>query len=544
MAFHGSMNESETAYLDNYESIDVYLSWDDKDLLRVKRNEENFVSIWGNNCNKWETYEFPEVLKKELLQIRSEERPVPYNILNNDDIKTKVVEIPTDLKLRDYQKDAIKAWLVNSGKGIFEMATGTGKTVTSISAMVKLIEQYNKKCIPCGLLIIVPYKALLEQWDESLQRFNIIATKCYESKNYWYDRLNSQISLFNKGLITNLFFITTNSTFKTIEFQELLDKIENDYILCIDEMHHFATEKGVQELPGNAKYKLGLSATLMTKYENDFMNNLINYFENGIIYKFSLEKAIKENFLTPYYYYPVFVDLTEVEKDEYFEITQQISKLSFSFNEENENPVLQNLLIKRARIVASAENKLQKLREMKEQIVGKSFNLFYCGDKRESDTRYVEKVNKLLAYEFEMKTHTFTAEEDRRTRLSLIKEFATGKIQALTAIRCLDEGIDIPELRRAFILSSGTNSKEFIQRRGRILRLSPDKEFAEIYDFVVVPTLNRDYIKSLNDYEIRIEQQIISKEFQRFSEFANLAMNKNDAYQKILEVWSLYENIR
>lgn len=543
VAFHGSQNESETAYLDNYESIDIFLSWDSRDFYRVLYNEQSFESIWNNKCNKWETIHFPEALKNEILKLRSEERPISYAPNDNNIANFKTVQIPKSLELRGYQKDAIKAWLINNGKGIFEMATGTGKTITSIAAMVKLLEQYNKKSIPCGILVIVPYKALLEQWDEALLRFNINATKCYELKSLWFERLSNQISLFNKGILSNLFFITTNTTFKSNEFQELLTKIKNDYILCIDEMHHFATEKGIQELPNNAKCKLGLSATLMTKYDNVNMNNLINYFDNGIVYKFSLERAIQEGFLTPYYYYPIFVDLTDNEKDDYFEISQQISRLAYSFHEDTENPILQNLLIKRSRIIASAENKLNKLREMKDKIIKTNLNLFYCGDKKESDVRYIEKVNRLLAYEFNLKTHTFTAEEDKTTRLSLIREFACGNIQALTAIRCLDEGIDIPELRRAFILSSGTNPKEFIQRRGRILRRSPGKEFAEVYDFIVVPTLNKEYLKSMSYEEIKIEQQIILREFERFKEFAKLAKNKNDAFSRILEVWGLYDNL-
>jgi superfamily II DNA or RNA helicase len=543
IAFHGSMNESETAYIDNYESINVFLSWDYRDSLRVKSIEENIDLIWEGRCNNWETYEFPEALIKKILQLKSPNKPVYYSYEDNEETfrEAKEVKIQDNLILRDYQKEAIKLWLENNGKGIFEMATGTGKTITSICAMVMLIMQYIKRQSPCGIVIVVPYKVLLEQWDDNLTLFNINPIKCYESKEIWYSKLTDHITLFNKGVTKNLFAITTNATFNTIEFQNALNSISNDYIFCADEMHHLATQNAISKLPYNAKYKLGLSATLMTKYNNDNMNNLIKYFENGIIYNFPLDKAINEGYLTPYYYHPVFIELTEDERSEYLKITYQIGQRLAFTSIDSDDETLQNLFIKRARIIASAENKLNKLREMKDVIKNTHNNIFYCGDKIESNVKFVEKVNRILAYEIGIKTHTFTSEESRIERKEILNKFSMGDIQALTAIRCLDEGVDIPQLRRAFILSSGTNPKEFIQRRGRILRLSKGKDYAEIYDFVVVPSLDEKIIQQLEPEELKCEQRIILREFERFKEFAQLAINKHDAYNEILNIWDLYE---
>ena len=451
--------------------------------------------------------------------------------------------IPNFIEIREYQKDAMHSWLSAKGQGILEMATGSGKTITGICAIVKLLQQYRIANMACGLVVVLPYKVLLEQWGESLDLFGITPLACYEFKAIWHDKMKEQVELFNTGYFNDFFVVTTNSTFYTSDFQAELRRISGDYILCVDEMHHFSTKKGLAMLPEHATFKIGLSATLMTKWESKCMDELIEYF-GGIVYQFPLERAIKEGFLTPYNYYPVFVDLTDGEKEEYYELSRKISK-AFMINMNNsDDEVLQALLRKRARIITSAENKIEMLRRMRDTIVGTGYNLFYCGDKRETETdeaqRYVEKVNRLLSFEFNMKTHTFTAEESKSRRSAILSNFANGTIESLTAIRCLDEGVDIPALRRAFILSSGTNPKEFVQRRGRILRRSPGKEIAEIYDFFVVPTMNRNEIARMDTVQLGSERRILNREFDRFKEFADLALNKQDAYSKIIDIWDLY----
>lgn len=542
IAFHGSMNESETAYLDNYESINTFFSWEERDLIRIKQIEESFNSIWNNKSNHWETFEFPEAIKKKILEYRSNSKPVIYLEKDVKQEQINEVKIPEYIVLREYQKEAIQKWLSNEAKGIFQMATGTGKTITSISAMVKILEVYKKKNIPCGILIIVPYKVLLEQWVDNLKNFNIFPIKCYESKQKWSNELEYRIEMFNSNYLKNLFIITTNATFLSPTFQNLFAKVKNDFILCIDEMHHFSSLQSIKKLPKNVKYKLGLSATLINEY-NKNIDKLIEYFEKGIIYDFPLDKAINEGFLTPYYYYPIFVDLTDEEKDEYYYLTQEIGRRLNMLDVDIEDDKLKHLMIKRAKILTSAKNKIKKLIEMKDLIKGTYYNIFYCGDKIENDIRFIEKVNRTLSFDIGIKTHTFTANENIEERNRIISDFTNGRLQALTAIRCLDEGVDIPQLRRAFILSSGTNPKEFIQRRGRILRKYKGKEYAEIYDFIVVPTLDVNEIKKMDLELLNVEKKIILREFNRFKEFANLALNKLEAYDKIQTIFKLYNFI-
>ena len=178
---------------------------------------------------------------------------------------------------------------------------------------------------------------------------------------------------------------------------------------------------------------------------------------------------------------------------------------------------------------------------MKYRVNGTKFNIFYCGDEIENDDKYIYKVNRVVANNLGLKTHTFTSEENKDDRTNILEKFTDGRLDAISAIRCLDEGIDIPQLRRAFILSSSTNPKEFIQRRGRILRRCENKDFAEIYDFIVVPSLNKDYIDRLTDEEKIFESKILLREIKRFDEFAKLAINYIDAHRKLMSIWDMYD---
>lgn len=461
------------------------------------------------------------------------------NKIINENKSIEYPRIPEDIKLRDYQKEAINNWFKNKFNGILEMATGTGKTITAISAMVKVIEHCNLNNFPCGIVIVVPYKSLLEQWTKYLSRFNIFPIMCYDNKNLWINSIKVKIDAFNNNIIKNLFIITTNATFNRDEFQNLLSYIKNDYILCIDEMHHAATENYLSNLPRECKLRLGLSATLQSNHNKKNMDKLINYFDK-IVYTFDMKRAIEEGFLTPYYYYPIFIELTEEERYEYLKLSKKIGKFMSICDEDDE--CLTSLLMKRARIIASAQNKLKVLKSMKKYVENTHFNIFYCGDKIENNDKYIYKVNRIVANDLGLKTHTFTSEEHKYERQKILQDFKDKKLDAISAIRCLDEGIDIPDLRRAFILSSSTNPKEFIQRRGRILRKAENKEFAEIYDFIVVSSLDQEYIRGLSYEELDIEKRILSRELERFNEFCNLAINSIDAHKKLMDVWDLYDN--
>lgn len=532
ISFHGSMNESETAIIDNYESINIFFSWRESDKARVNRFERSFETIWNDKAKSWATLDFPESVKRKLLEIRSAEKPSSINLEN----RKRNIVIP-NIDLRDYQKVAIQNWFNNKCRGIFEMATGTGKTLTALFAVTKLLMHLLSKDVSCGLVMVVPYKNLLDQWCEDLELFNIKPIKCYESKNMWYNDFRRDVLDFNSGTIKNLFVITTNATFISESFQKNLNKIQRHYILCCDEMHHLTGDTILNSLPNNADFALGLTATLENKYEQGKVKRVKEFF-NGVVYQFELRQAIEEGFLTPYYYYPVFVELTADEKERYFELSRKIARLYFA---DEEGEIVKRLLNERGRIIFNAENKISKLVNYKDFFSSCSNTIVYCGDSIDEAGRFIEKVNRTLAFDFGVSTHTYTSQETSAERKNILNMFKNKELQVLTAIKCLDEGVNMPELLNAFILSSTADSKQFIQRRGRILRRAEGKRFANIYDFIVVPTLDDDEIKNMSEDELGFEKKILSRELERFFEFASLSENKVDAYDMIMDIMSKYK---
>ena len=551
ITFRGSMNESETAMVDNYESIEVDCSWETEGLRRAIQREKQFDAIWDDDSNKWSTIPIPDAVKESLVQIRRPIKADTYEYVENSPQLVYEPEmvympsrpaIPKWLELRKYQKNAIAAWVKNNNRGIFQMATGTGKTKTSLAAVTKILDVYYSNQVKCGLVVVVPYVVLLEQWLKDLKEFQISAIACYESKNKWLPRVEENIRLFNENVRDKLFLITTTKTLISTDFQRCIATIKGDYIFLADEMHHLTSDMMRQSLPQNAKYRLGLSATLMTKYNSAKMEELKAYF-GGIIYKYSMKEAIETDCLTRYFYYPIYVELTDEEKSDYYEVSKKISKammLAGNDLDDDDNIPLKALLSQRGRILASASNKLIKLKEMAPQFKDKANLIIYCGDKIESNVKYIDKVYEIVNNEEGIISAKFTAEENPQQRRDILDLFGKKVIQALIAIRCLDEGVDIPQLETAIIMSSGTNPKEFIQRRGRILRKAAGKQYSYIYDFIVIPSLSIQDVSALTPDEKEMELKVISREFERVQEFANLAENGLEVTASFLEKWRQY----
>ena len=551
ITFRGSMNESETAMVDNYESIEVDCSWETEGLRRAIQREKQFDAIWDDDSNKWSTIPIPDAVKESLVQIRRPIKADTYEYVENSPQLVCEPEtvympsrpaIPKWLELRKYQKNAIAAWVKNNNRGIFQMATGTGKTKTSLAAVTKILDVYYSNQVKCGLVVVVPYVVLLEQWLEDLKEFQISAIACYESKNKWLPRVEENIRLFNENVRDKLFLITTTKTLISSDFQRCIATIKGDYIFLADEMHHLTSDMMRQSLPQNAKYRLGLSATLMTKYNSAKMEELKAYF-GGIIYEYSMKEAIETDCLTRYFYYPIYVELTDEEKSDYYEVSKKISKammLAGNDLDDDDNIPLKALLSQRGRILASASNKLIKLKEMAPQFKDKANFIIYCGDKIESNVKYIDKVYEIVNNEEGIISAKFTAEENPQQRRDILDLFGKKVIQALIAIRCLDEGVDIPQLETAIIMSSGTNPKEFIQRRGRILRKAAGKQYSYIYDFIVIPSLSIQDVSALTPDEKEMELKVISREFERVQEFANLAENGLEVTASFLEKWRQY----
>ena len=525
VAFSGSSNETVGGLLSNFESIDVHWSWNDTQ-ERVQQKVDNFTRLWNNNTDKLEVIDFLTAVAQDVLIHQTVYETEQVETVDKPEIIEQTIPfLPKDTVLRQYQSEAIDAWFENGCRGLWEMATGTGKTITALSALAKLREEQGDLFV----LIACPYQHLVDQWYKEAVRFGFEPILAYKNSATWVNRLNTALVRYNYGVRNIVCTITTQTTFITETMQKLLFKLKRDAVLVADEVHHLGAERSRKRLTDVFNYRLGLSATPNRWFDASGTTALKTYF-GDTVYEFSLDKAIKMGYLCPYYYHPHLVELTDEEFEAYEGLTERISKLYHQVESGETSEVLERLLIKRATLLNRAENKLAKLAELlTDKTDSLHHTLFYCAPGR------IVPVLELLT-NLGLRVAKFTAEESAAERQDLLKMFASGHLQALVAMKCLDEGVDVPSTRMAYILASSSNPKEFIQRRGRILRQSPGKEHAEIHDLIAVPPTDYQQYPTAT---FRTERKIIGRELERFNEFAGMALNKFEARDKI---WELAKN--
>lgn len=572
VAFGGSLNETKNAFESNYETIDVFCDWkNEAERERVENKQAAFDRIWNDKEKSLKVLEFPKV-KEQFIQNYKKGKPdydidlKQYPLIDNlpDVISDKPSEfevrneqrpsIPDNVHLFDYQEQAIISWVGENYRGIFDMATGTGKTFTALGAMVRFAESFNYKV---NIVIVCPYQHLVNQWLEDLEKFHFEPIVGFSSspQKDWETRLKREVRNQRLHIATKpLCFICTNSTFKSKKVQDEIEKFKWPTLLVVDEAHNIGAASYRPLLDDRFQYRLALSATLERFRDKEGSQALLDYFGKKCI-EYDLEQAIQEAKLTPYLYYPVFVYLTDDELRKYNDLTKEIGKCLIKGKNGAKQLTSRGelLLLQRARLVAGAINKITKLKEVIEPY-RESYNLLiYCGsttvkddpyDDEKEEIRQVEAVTRLLGKELGMRVSRFTSQENASERESLKERFASGDdLQALVAIRCLDEGVNIPGIDTAFILASSTNPKEFIQRRGRVLRKAPGKKIARIFDFITLPRpleLNRE----IDPQKLQSEKRLAINEYIRMEEFARLAENVTEAMievYKLQEAYQIYE---
>lgn len=559
IAFSGSLNETANAFSHNYEAIDVFTSWSG-DAERVASKVKTFENIWSNNVKNVVTYEFPEIAMEKLQSYKTEELELDIDEKELYHITREIEErknirgpiLPDDLKIRSYQTQAITSWELNNFQGIFSMATGTGKTITGLAAAEYLFNKVNQRL---AIIIVCPYQHLVEQWVEDIKWFNMkpLVGHSASTQRNWKKRLAEHVEAYNLGVTNHFCFITTNASFSTHYIQEQIQALQNDFLLIVDEAHNFGAEHLQTKLPMNAKYRLALSATIERHNDEDGTQALKNYFGSTCI-EYTLEMAIHNNMLTRYYYYPIPVFLSEEELQEFRELTAQIVRAmrKNKFGKTELTKSAKMLLLKRARIIAGASEKITALENEISNHKDESHLLIYCGATTINDPNYEENIAdseerrqidvvvNLLGNKLGMKVAKFTSEETASERETIKEVFSKADhLQALVAIRCLDEGVNIPSIQKAFILASSTNPKEYIQRRGRVLRKFEGKRYAHIYDFITLP-VPFDLISELTEEEILQLGSLPKREIERMKDFASVAENSSVADELISTIQELY----
>ncbi len=530
LSFHGIIDRDDSEMGEIY-SLDVSRNWIETETSRVASDHEDFTNYWND-----------ETIQMGTLSCKI--RPLSQKLVDHFKVnspKTKS-EIP-DLKkipvLRKYQIEAIDAWLENDGRGIFEMATGTGKTFTAIGGIRKIQEMEDKLLV----IVAVPYRNLIDQWKKELAKW-FIDSIILESGS-WRRDLHDEISYMNRAREkTYSVLITSHDLFSDNKFLEQIENCQFSTMLLVDEAHHVGTFIGRRGLLPNYSYRMALSATIERYFDDDGTCFLRDYFKGSTgkstVMEYSLEMAIKDNRLCGYNYYPFFVDLTLEEMTEYQILTYRAVRLLHSKKTATREKG-EMLIKKRAKIVRDAKNKIKCLKQILPQIPHLKHLLIFCSENQfEAIDEILNNPIKHCGIDRSLLFRKITYENppDKKDRTKILNDFANEDWDILLSNKILDEGMDIPQARRCIVMASTGNPTQFIQRRGRVLRTFAEpykdgsrKTHADIFDILVKPQIN-----NLDDPDsIKMELGMIKSQLSRITQMSELAMNRKDCMEKIKE---------
>lgn len=564
--FNGSCNFTYKGLIDNGESLGIARSWGEpSEKLKI---QENAISI-DRICKKEDaTFEYllvdqiTEVVitkgqDKDLDELIEDELNIcdhlakhpklaktfiNYTRIFRQQIEVEKLRIKEESQRpkfpyvegpREYQKEAYTNWAANDYKGIFAMATGTGKTITALNC---LLNEYQKTGI-YQAIILVPTNDLQRQWIKEIGKFNIKDPIVVGIDSDWKSRLSRLTTNFQYGRQKSFVVISTYVSFARFTLQNFLRYFPKETILIADEAHNIASPKVLEVLPSSQFDKrIGLSATPKRIYDGEGTEAMNEFFSDQppYIYSFSMEEAIAKGILCQYDYYPHLVELTEAELDEYKEITKKLIKFfdteTSSFKDAD---MATQLLMKRKRIIHKAENKILTFKAIAKDEFKKRGNLKYTfvyvpegvDNNSIDDEKMIQQYNQaVMQTNNQIRVSSFTGESDDRS--FVLDAFEKGQIDVLTAMKCLDEGVDIPRAELAIFCSSTGNPRQFIQRRGRILRQHIDKKNSVIHDLVVIPKMDSN--DRQND-SYNMERSQVENELRRVADFAFMARNQYEA---------------
>lgn len=563
VVFQGSANETPYALFEhlNAESISVYKSWQESVFLDYGQNYlESFNQLWEGDRNGTvvldvvsKQYErIADYINNQVQQTKSNRLDFEKILQQLDDdledgnslVESSYPKVPeyigvNKFDMRPHQRQALNSWRANQFKGILKHATGSGKTITAIYALTRMFEAKIKKDQPLVAMISVPYVDLAKQWVKELKVFNITPIECFDSKSKWERSLERNLQLVNFGSSKFVCILVVNKTLCSDHFQKVISDINPKSLMFIgDECHRHGANQTRALLP-NADLRIGLSATpfndddevMESPFGNDAMENILSYYQT-VVDEYSLEDAITDEVLTPYDYHIVPIYLTETEQEEYDELSAAIRSIMISsggrLSKESREKVM-ILSSRRGRLLGSAENKIFKLKDITSLVSeeDRKLSLFYVGEGKDSeDNIIIDKVTKTLRSN-NWKTAQFIGKTTKKERDELLVLFKQERVDALVAMKVLDEGIDVPACRTAYILASTKNPRQYVQRRGRVLRKFPGKTKATIYDFVVLPC---PYVRS------EFGKRLYESELERVRDFSLLATNKVEIESQIHEL--------
>lgn len=575
IAFNASCNFTAFGLLENLEELHSFLSWENsRSSKMIARQKRDFESIFSGNSEIVEYLSIEDVKvaiqeefgspsinellvsEAELVKKKTEFLNVKTVRLTVEKTLQKIETIIREPKFpyasgpRDYQQIAHQNWVKNGKKGIFAMATGTGKTITSLNC---LLNEYRENGT-YKAVILVPTIALVDQWRDECAKFNFRNVIAVSSREKWSENL----AFFNTAsnfIETSFIVIVTYASLVKPKFLAHLDQLPKDTLLIADEAHNIGSPGILKLLPKiHLQKRIGLSATPNRKYDLEGNEGMSEFFNDRFpyIYSYTMKEALDIGWLCRYKYFPHVVPLTKDELEEYSAISKKLLKyLNPSTGKYKECQEVEMLLLERKRIIHKAKNKKTVLRkllnsEFKDRRNLK-YSLIYVPEGIDDDYSNTDEHNDNAEEQALIDGYTriigdtdesvYVAQYTSKTknRKEVIEKFESGQIHALTSMKCLDEGVDIPRSELAIFCASTGNPRQFIQRRGRVLRLHKDKDFATIHDLVVVPSIKP------GEANFNMERNILKSELERVVDFSVLSMNKMDTYEELKHVLDEYD---
>lgn len=538
--FNGSANETKAAMTDNFESFQVTTSWRDEICKTIIEEEVGyFHNIWNNRIQKLSVIDFPEVVKQNMFAHYKRSHTLQRAIDIYEDVgivmePNPTIDVKIKKKLYPYQEIAINEFVNNGFCHFYEMATGTGKTFTAIKTIQRLNEELGKTLFT---MILVPQIDLQTQWEKSLN------DEGFHNVFLLGGLGNNAIDEFNKATIeyydeNDIVCVAVYDTF----FGKICDSIEDidEIFLIVDEAHNISGNQ-LNKLPHNVPYKLGLSATIK-RFNASETERILRYFteDTSEPFYYGIEEAIENGFLSRYNYYPIYIHLDDDEFARYQRYTKSIATEMNKIEQDRDKQKLEAYRRDRSLIVKKASCKIDKLEEMVNGEYVFCNSVVYCGQGKDKDadeeSRIIDTVTRILG-DSGLRVSQFTSSTpDRKVILS---DFESGYYDTLVAIKCFDEGVDVPKLDKIYIMASEGNLRQTVQRRGRVLRKCREtgKSIAHIYDMIALPPESTSFTEMG-------ASSLIKNEFRRVYEYNRLAENTDINlinFENILDRFNLTE---
>jgi superfamily II DNA or RNA helicase len=527
ITFSGSDNETAKGWVDHVEQFKVYKSWEPGHLEFLRPDLEMFNKFWSGSAVRTDVVELPKALREKLIQLA----PADFPEAALSKWSSRRRPAPFVPRLWKHQLRAVDEWNKHGYRGIAEMATGSGKTRMASECIRQAFFERNVAVA----VVSVPFSHLMPQWQKAFDESGLqgVERVVADSSNpRWQEGLANRLVDLKLGRLSHLIVLTTHQSLSSSGLVEPIRRYATGALLVADEVHGLGSPVRRNGLIDEYQERLGLSATPTRWFDEEGTELLTAYFGPSIG-GFTIREGIDtvspqtgETILTPYEYHPIFVELTADEFDRYLRVSEKIARLSRMLSgEPSRQDSFDMLLFERQRILNSASRKLPALERILHALGSDVKHcLVYCAPDQVSAVESQLLRLHIQAHKFSVDEGVAPRPEYRglSERDHLLKLFGEGQIQALVAMKCLDEGVDVLEARIGIIMASSSNPREFIQRRGRLLRRCPGKDRAVIYDLIASPPRGA---YSGRDDVYKAEQRIATKEIARMREFAEDAIN-------------------